>query len=184
MIGLGFNFAERYLLETHGDEALVAALQQSGLSAAEPWLDSLDYADADFDRWIESCAAIDQCSSEALLLRLGRWAMPRLLRRYALLGLESGSPKALLPELAERLLPQLQRSLLLMQQPEIELECGETRAELAYRSRGELCALFEGALQGLGEQFDVRWRIEHVQCEGRGDDCCRFRIALPETLAA
>jgi hypothetical protein len=184
MIGLGFNFAERYLLETHGDEALVLALRQSGFATAEPWLDSLNYPDPDFDRWIESCAAVDRCSSEVLLRRLGRWAMPRLLRRYALLGLDSGSPKALLPELAERLLPQFQRGMLLMQRPEIELDCGETRAELAYRSRGELCALFEGALQGLGEQFDMQWRIEHVQCEGRGDDCCRFRSALPDALAA
>ena len=184
MIGLGFNFAERYLLETHGDEALEVALRESCFATAEPWLDSLDYPDADFDRWIESCAAVDQCSSEALLRRLGRWAMPRLLRRYALLGLDGGSPKALLRELAERLLPQFQRSMLLAQGPGIEIDCGDTRAELAYRSRGELCALFEGALQGLGEQFDMHWRIEHLQCEGRGDDGCRFRITLPEVLAA
>lgn len=184
MIGLGFNFAERYLLETHGDPGLVAVLSRSGFTEADPWLDTLNYADADFDRWIESCAVIEHCSAEAFLQRLGRWAMPRLLRRYALLRLDSSSPQTVLAELAASLLPQLQRSMLFMQAPEVELECAETQIDLVYHSRGELCDLFEGALQGLGAQFDAHWRIEHIHCEGRGDECCRFRIALPEALAA
>ena len=186
MIGLGFNFAEHYLLETHGDEALAAALRGSGLAETDPWLDTLNYADRDFDRWIESCAVIEHCSAETFLQRLGRWAMPRLLRRYALLRLDPSSPQLLLSDLAASLLPQLQRSMLFMQKPEVELECDEAGAgiELVYHSRGELCALFEGALQGLGEQFGTHWRIEHTHCGGHGDDCCRFRIALPQALAA
>lgn len=184
MIGLGFNFAERYLLDTHGDEALTAALRQSGLSETDPWLDALNYADADFDHWIECCAVIDHCSSGAFLRRLGRWAMPRLLRRYALLRLDPSAPGALLPALAESLLPQIQRAMLFLPKPEIELECDKTQANLVYQSRGRLCTLFEGALQGLGEQFGTHWQIEHTHCGGRGDECCRFRITLPQALAA
>lgn len=177
MIGLAFNLVERYLLERHDPAALTAALQAGGFAEADPWLDALKYPDADFLRWAGAAAVLDGAGFDDFLRRLGRWAMPQLLRRYTLLTVSGRSAEQRAGELTGVVLPQLQRVLNGLTGREFTMHCDAQGADLAYPSSGLLCPGIEGALGGLGEQLGMPLSVRHTSCARHaGGDSCAFRL--------
>lgn len=179
MIGLCFNLAERYLVERHGDAALEAALDASGFAASDPWLDALNYPIEEFDRWLAACAGVDRQPLREFQLQLGRWAIPRLLRRYMLLADGYASPQALLADLQSTIVPQLKRMMFALRSPDFTLECRDDGALLRYVSDGRRCGLVEGLLRGLGEHYGTPLQLDHSRCVARGDASCDFAIGYP-----
>ena len=176
MIGLAFNLVEHYLLDQRDEAALAAALATGGFADADPWLDSLSYPDADFRRWVLAAAEQDAVDLDEFLRRLGRWAMPRLIRRYTLLPTTPRSPKDLIGDLSAVVFPQLRRALLGVSTADFVLDCGHTGADFTYRPSGELCQTIQGALLGLGDHFGVPLSVREIRCGRHGDGSCCFHL--------
>ncbi|MDB5970570.1 MAG: heme NO-binding protein [Hydrocarboniphaga sp.] len=185
MIGLAFNLVERYLLERHDEAALVAALQASGFAEADPWLDALGYPEADFLRWAGAAAVLDGVGFDDFLRRLGRWAMPQLVRRYTLLTVAGRTLEQRIGDLYTIVLPQLRRVLVGLSGADFTIQYQGSGADLAYPSRGLLCPAIEGALTGLGDHLNAPLRVRHLRCAREaGGDCCSFHVDIPMPVAA
>jgi hypothetical protein len=184
VIGLAFNLVERYLLVRHGDAMLDAALRRGGFADADPWLDALRYPEPDFLRWAEAAAACDGASRDEFLHRLGRWAMPQLVRRYTLLTPAARSPGQWMSELSGTVLPQLRRVLTGLSGADFAMHCEPGSADLSYASSGLLCPAIQGALAGLGDHFGTPLRVRHSACARDGGNCCRFALDFPAQALA
>jgi hypothetical protein len=184
VIGLAFNLVERYLLQHHGEAALEAALHAGGFGDADPWLDAMVYADADFQRWASAAAAQDAAGLDEFLRRLGRWAMPHLVRRYTLLTPSPRTPQDLIRDLSSAVLPQLRRVLLSFSGADFTLEHGADGTHFTYHFSGALCPAIEGALLGLGDHFGVPLSVRETRCGRDSDRNCCFHLGFPAEIAA
>ena len=177
MLGLMFNLVERYVIEHGAETALERALTTAGLSDQDPWLDSLRYPDADFERWLDAVAQGRDIAASDCARQIARWAAPRLLRRYSSLCFGYKEPLSLLADMPGNIYPNLHRMLGADPGLGIKLiQADPGRVQLESRAGSLICPLLEGLLLGLGDHYDKPLRILQTQCVVRGDACCQYEV--------
>ena len=179
MNGLLLRGLKDLVVDQVGDESWTAIHERADLDR-RLYMPASDYADQRVLALVEATVAELPQSRETLLMTLGRSLVPELVTIYGVHIREGWTALELLGNVDCVLRGAFtENRFSTYEPPRVTVEDRSDRAvELSYTDDGrELCALFAGILDGIGDQYDVRLVVEHRRCHRRGGEECRFRIS-------
>ncbi|MEW6428422.1 MAG: heme NO-binding domain-containing protein [Thermodesulfobacteriota bacterium] len=179
MKGIIFNLLEEFIIDQAGEDAYEAILADCPLTTPDPGLIVAPgtYPDEDFLSLAGCAAHLIGVGKGELLRRFGRFALPRLTRRYAKLFDQFASPGDLLRHTGMIHQVEVRKLYRDAETPLFRCREGEDGGLLLeYRSSRGLCHLVEGLLDGLAGHYGCGVEYRQLECCHRGGRCCTFAV--------
>lgn len=177
MKGIIFNLLEDFIVEGWGARRFEEIFSACPLRTKTPFVGPGTYPDSDLMILVERVCADLGIEKHAALRAFGRFAMPRLASRFEGFVRHHRHPKPFLCTVDGVIHVEVRKLIGRAEPPRIRYEDpAPLQLLLHYSSKRELCALFEGLLDGTADYFGVPFTIQKTACISRGAPTCDFLL--------
>ncbi len=179
MKGIIFNLLEDYLTDRFGEEKYDEILSSCELRTKDPFtiVAPATYHDADFDVISARTAKMLGMKVPDLLREMGRHALPKLAGRYPGFFTGYDHPRDFLKTTSFIHQIEIKKLFKNAEVPEFTIEKeSPDQLILSYRSKRRLCHLVEGLVTGLGDYYNIPFRVQQTECILTGGQQCIFEL--------
>jgi predicted hydrocarbon binding protein len=177
MKGIIFNLLEDFIVEGWGAQRFERIFSACPLQTKTPFVGPGTYPDSDLMMLVERVCAELGIEKDAALRAFGRFAMPRLANKFDGFVSAYRHPKPFLCTVDGVIHLEVRKLMTKAEPPRIQFhDPSPAQLVLHYWSKRQLCALFEGLLDGTADYFGVPFTIQQTACMSRGAPTCDFLL--------
>lgn len=177
MKGIIFNLLEDFIVDGWGEERFEHVMAGCPLHTKTAFVGPGTYPDSDLFAIVERTTAELGVDTPTALRAFGRYAMPKLAARFEVFVRDHQHPKSFLCTLDSVIHVEVRKLFENAEPPRIWFEDPAPRElVLHYHSKRQLCALFEGLLDGTADYFGVPLTREQTACMSGGAPSCDFAL--------
>jgi hypothetical protein len=177
MKGIIFNLLESFIVDSWGEERFERIMSSCPLHTKTAFVGPGTYPDADLFALVARTTDELGVDTHTALRSFGRYALPRLAAKFDVFVRDHRHPKSFLCTVDSIIHVEVRKLFAQAEPPHIWHEDpAPDQLVLHYQSKRQLCALFEGLLDGTADYFRVPFTHRQVACMNRGGDSCDFHL--------
>jgi hypothetical protein len=175
--GIIFNLLESFIVENWGEKKYENIIGKSELITTDPFVGPVSYPDFDIIEIIKKTAVAVKISEEELLMRLGRYCIPKLKARYPVFFERHKKAKDFLKTVDYIHYVEVVKLYKDATPPHFEcIDLGENKMTMIYHSQRQLCSFMMGLVEGVGDLYNEQIIIKKDKCTLKGDDYCEVGL--------
>jgi len=180
MKGVVFNLLEGFITDGWGEDAYERILAACPIHSG-PFVGPGTYPDAELLAIVDEAVKALGVTTPQALHAFGKYAFPRLARRFPLFLEGHTHPKTFLQTIDSVIHVEVRKLYKDAETPRIlvlDAAPGTDRLVLGYESRRQLCPFMTGLVEGAGEFFATPLRWTETRCTRDGARACEIAITF------